>query len=182
MNKCPVFVLMGYAILYRWPWSAYTLYVQMSMNWSIVALITCFQQCLVFFQILYCFVLFDFLVLFLWGFYLMCFFFVEDGIEEMADTMNCAKIQYCFLRVIDPNSNLPKNVLINWVSSRPISQNEVTELCWNTFLFNLKRRLSSRNIRNVGNMHWVFKTTDEWSLLINFCRKCIVHVHLRAVN
>lgn len=47
----------------------------------------------------------------------------EDGIEEMADTMNCAKIQYCFLRVIDPNSNLPKNVLINWIGDgAPVSK------------------------------------------------------------
>nr|XP_054766456.1 drebrin-like protein A isoform X1 [Lytechinus pictus] len=47
----------------------------------------------------------------------------EDGIEEMADSFNCAKIQYAFLRVIDTNSNLPKNVLINWIGDgAPVSK------------------------------------------------------------
>lgn len=47
----------------------------------------------------------------------------EDGIEEMADSLNSSKIQYVFLRVIDPNSKLHKNVLINWIGEgAPVSK------------------------------------------------------------
>lgn len=38
----------------------------------------------------------------------------EDGIEEMVDDLNGGKILYAGLRVIDPNTNLPKIVFINW--------------------------------------------------------------------
>ena len=40
----------------------------------------------------------------------------EDGIEEMVDSLSGSKVQYAFLSVTDPNTNLPKLVLINWVS------------------------------------------------------------------
>jgi len=36
-------------------------------------------------------------------------------LEEMVDDFNGGKIQYGGLRVIDPNTNLPKIVFINWV-------------------------------------------------------------------
>ncbi|XP_066934846.1 drebrin-like protein B [Clytia hemisphaerica] len=38
----------------------------------------------------------------------------EDGIVEMIDDFNGGKIQYGGARVIDPNTNLPKIVFINW--------------------------------------------------------------------
>jgi len=38
----------------------------------------------------------------------------EDGIEEMVDDLNGGKIQYVGLRIIDPNTSLPKIVFINW--------------------------------------------------------------------
>ncbi len=44
------------------------------------------------------------------------FYCAEDGIEEMVDSLSGSKVQYAFCRVTDPNTNLPKLVLINWVS------------------------------------------------------------------
>ena len=40
---------------------------------------------------------------------------LDGGLDEMVDEMNGGKCLYAFLRVIDPNTQLPKNVLINWV-------------------------------------------------------------------
>uniref|UniRef100_A0A8D1FA66 Drebrin like n=1 Tax=Sus scrofa TaxID=9823 RepID=A0A8D1FA66_PIG len=41
----------------------------------------------------------------------------EGGLEEMAEELNSGKVMYAFCRVKDPNSGLPKFVLINWVST-----------------------------------------------------------------
>ena len=40
---------------------------------------------------------------------------IDGGLDEMVDEMNGGKCLYAFLRVTDPNTQLPKNVLINWV-------------------------------------------------------------------
>ena len=41
--------------------------------------------------------------------------FVTDGeFDEMVDSLNSGKIQYAYCRVTDPNTNLPKFVLVNW--------------------------------------------------------------------
>jgi hypothetical protein len=40
----------------------------------------------------------------------------DGGIEELAEEFSGSKIQYGWCKVIDPNTNLPKFVLINWVS------------------------------------------------------------------
>ena len=48
----------------------------------------------------------------------MCVFvcsFTDGGIEEMVDELSGGKVMYAYLRVIDPNTQLPKNVLVNWV-------------------------------------------------------------------
>ena len=37
------------------------------------------------------------------------------GLEEMVEELNSGKVMYAFCRVKDPNSGLPKFVLINWV-------------------------------------------------------------------
>ena len=42
-------------------------------------------------------------------------FSLEDGFEEMVDDLNGGKIMYAVCRVIDPNTNLPKIVFVNWV-------------------------------------------------------------------
>lgn len=39
----------------------------------------------------------------------------EGGLEEMVEELNSGKVMYGFCRVKDPNSGLPKFVLINWV-------------------------------------------------------------------
>lgn len=41
----------------------------------------------------------------------------DGGLEEMVEELNSGKIMYAFCRVQDPNSGLPKYVLINWVST-----------------------------------------------------------------
>ena len=39
----------------------------------------------------------------------------DGGIEEMTEDLSGGKIQYAYCRVMDPNTNLPKFVFINWV-------------------------------------------------------------------
>lgn len=38
-----------------------------------------------------------------------------SGLDELTEELNSCKILYAFCRVLDPNTELPKNVLINWV-------------------------------------------------------------------
>ncbi|XP_069140467.1 drebrin-like protein A [Argopecten irradians] len=38
----------------------------------------------------------------------------DGGIEEMVDDLNGSKIMYAYCKVMDPNTSLPKYVLINW--------------------------------------------------------------------
>ena len=40
----------------------------------------------------------------------------DGGIDELVDEMSGGKVLYAFLQVTDPNTKLPKNVLVNWVS------------------------------------------------------------------
>lgn len=42
------------------------------------------------------------------------FEFAANGIEEMMEDLNSGQIMYAFLKVMDPKTSLPKNVLINW--------------------------------------------------------------------
>lgn len=37
-----------------------------------------------------------------------------NGIEEMMEDLNSGQIMYAFLKIMDPKTSLPKNVLINW--------------------------------------------------------------------
>ena len=39
----------------------------------------------------------------------------DGGLEEMVDELSGGKIMYAYLRVTDPNTQLLKNVLVNWV-------------------------------------------------------------------
>lgn len=43
---------------------------------------------------------------------------IDGGLEEMVEELNSGKVMYAFCRVKDPNSGLPKYVLINWVSRK----------------------------------------------------------------
>lgn len=45
--------------------------------------------------------------------------FPDGGLEELFEELNSGKVMYAFCRVQDPNSGLPKYVLINWVSFPP---------------------------------------------------------------
>ncbi|XP_075895164.1 drebrin-like b isoform X4 [Nelusetta ayraudi] len=38
----------------------------------------------------------------------------DGGLEELVEELNSGKVMYAFCQVKDPNSGLPKNVLINW--------------------------------------------------------------------
>ena len=50
-------------------------------------------------------------------FMLIVFFFSKDGeIDELVDEMNSGRVLYALIRVKDPNTQLLKNVWINWVS------------------------------------------------------------------
>lgn len=42
----------------------------------------------------------------------------DGGLEELVEELNSGKVMYAFCRVQDPNSGLPKYVLINWVSAK----------------------------------------------------------------
>ena len=48
--------------------------------------------------------------------HVLSFFCSDGGIEELSEELNSGKIQYAYCRVTDPNTGLPKYVLINWVS------------------------------------------------------------------
>lgn len=49
----------------------------------------------------------------------VCFLFVDGGLEELVEELNCGKIMYAFCKVEDPNTSLSKFILINWVSVGP---------------------------------------------------------------
>ena len=40
---------------------------------------------------------------------------IDGDIEEMAEELSGGKVMYAFIKVTDPNTQLPKYVLINWV-------------------------------------------------------------------
>lgn len=40
---------------------------------------------------------------------------IGGGLDEMVEELNSGKVMYAFCRVQDPNSGLPKFVLVNWV-------------------------------------------------------------------
>lgn len=40
----------------------------------------------------------------------------DGGLEELVEELNSGKVMFAFCKVEDPNSGLPKYVLINWVS------------------------------------------------------------------
>ena len=41
---------------------------------------------------------------------------LDGGFDELVDEVNGSKVQYAWCKVTDPNTNLPKFVLVNWVS------------------------------------------------------------------
>jgi len=41
---------------------------------------------------------------------------VDGGIEELTEDLSGGKILYAYVKVIDPNTSLPKFVFINWVN------------------------------------------------------------------
>lgn len=40
----------------------------------------------------------------------------DGDLEEMAEELSGGKVMYAYIQVTDPNTQLPKNVLVNWVS------------------------------------------------------------------
>lgn len=40
---------------------------------------------------------------------------LDGGLDELTDELSSGKMLYAGLKVIDPNTSLPKYVLINWV-------------------------------------------------------------------
>ena len=48
---------------------------------------------------------------------MLCFTYkLDGGIEELVDELNTGRIQYAYVKMNDPNTGLPKFVLVNWVS------------------------------------------------------------------
>jgi hypothetical protein len=47
----------------------------------------------------------------------LTFCFIEGELADLIDEFSDGRIQFAFVKVKDPNSSLPKNVLIAWVSS-----------------------------------------------------------------
>ena len=41
--------------------------------------------------------------------------YTDGDLEELQDELNDGKMQYAAIKVLDPNTNLPKIVWINWV-------------------------------------------------------------------
>lgn len=54
---------------------------------------------------------------------------LAGGLSELEDEFSDGKIQYAFARVTDPNTELPKFVLINWVSAASLKSLLLTLKC-----------------------------------------------------
>lgn len=67
-------------------------------------------------------------VCFLWV-CIMCVF-SDGGLEELVEELNSGKVMYAFCRVQDPNSGLPKYVLINWVGFVPSVTHHIDFVSW----------------------------------------------------
>ena len=39
----------------------------------------------------------------------------DGGLEELADDLSGGQIMYAYIQLVGSNTNLPKNVFINWV-------------------------------------------------------------------
>ncbi|XP_070540764.1 drebrin-like protein B [Ptychodera flava] len=60
-----------------------------------------------------------------------------DDLDELVDELSGSKIQYAYCKVIDPNTNLPKFVLINWVGEGAPAE---------------KKGICARHTRDVANL------------------------------
>ncbi len=60
---------------------------------------------------------------------IMCVF-SDGGLEELVEELNSGKVMYAFCRVEDPNSGLPKYVLINWVGFVPSVTHHIDFVSW----------------------------------------------------
>lgn len=52
---------------------------------------------------------------------------IDGGLEEMVEELSSGKVMYAFCRVQDPNSGLPKYVLVNWVRSSTHTDTHVNQ-------------------------------------------------------
>lgn len=88
-------------------------------------------------------------------------FCADGGLEEMVEELNSGKVMYAFCRVRDPNSGLPKYILINWV--RPTLTQSF--FSW-SFSFFWKPQISedfSVDVKLRTFSQWVIQTINKWS-------------------
>ncbi|XP_029300359.1 drebrin-like protein B [Cottoperca gobio] len=77
----------------------------------------------------------------------------DGGLEEMVEELNSGKVMYAFCRVQDPNSGLPKYVLINWTgegvkdSRKGVCANHVSSMA--TFLRGAHVTINARGDEDV---------------------------------
>ena len=55
----------------------------------------------------------------------------------MSEELNSGKIQYAYCRVTDPNTNLPKYVLINWVRNEIMILSQLSVFLFNIFVLSV---------------------------------------------
>ncbi|XP_013909632.1 PREDICTED: drebrin-like protein [Thamnophis sirtalis] len=86
----------------------------------------------------------------------------DGGLEEMVEELNSGKVMYAFCRVKDPNSGLPKYVLINWFGE---GVNDV------------RKGACANHVSSVVNF---LKVLSEFYSLLAFCSGVSSHIHSSA--
>ncbi|CAL8405622.1 unnamed protein product [Arctogadus glacialis] len=105
----------------------------------------------------------------------------EGGLEEMVEELSSGKVMYAFCCVKDPNSGLPKYVLINWTgegvkdSRKGVYANHVTSLA--NFLKGAHVTVNARAEEDVEPATVLAKVAKASGVNFNFHMKTAEHSH-----
>ena len=70
---------------------------------------------------------------------------LDGDLDELVDELNEGKMLYAGIKVMDPNTNLPKIVFINWVI---ITYIIAIIFNYNNFMISIGNRMTSSTIRD----------------------------------
>ncbi|CAL8276198.1 unnamed protein product [Merluccius merluccius] len=106
----------------------------------------------------------------------------EGGLEEMVEELSSGKVMYAFCCVKDPNSGLPKYVLINWTgegvkdSRKGVYANHVSSMA--NFLKGAHVTVNARAEEDVDPATILAKVAKASGVYFNFHRKTTEHNHV----
>ncbi|CAL8322669.1 unnamed protein product [Lota lota] len=104
----------------------------------------------------------------------------EGGLEEMVEELSSGKVMYAFCCVKDPNSGLPKYVLINWTgegvkdSRKGVYTNHITSMA--NFLKGAHVTVNARAEEDVEPAAILAKVAKASGINFNFHKKTTEHV------